>query len=595
MNKFVYTDKLYDILEAIDDKISTKLISMEDDSSLDNEIGIDVVDRSNQDWSFDINVNNKWTKMKVSAFIKYFLGNMFNSEEIKSFTEKYNNIKNERKKNYNVGGDLMDKPSKNKFDTYTKVEDVKYEWDPTNVRNTFLSLVCETYPHGHEDEVYELVKNIGLNKDKFGNYYKIVGSSDTMFTSHFDTADRTKSKVVLYTEKVGNDTHIITDGNSILGADDKAGVAIMLYMISHNVSGVYYFFAGEERGGIGSSNLSSIFETVDHLKGIKKCVSFDRRNYHSIITSQFGMECCSDEFATELASQYNSVGMSFKLDPTGIYTDSASFMEQIPECTNISVGYFDEHTTSESQNITFLEKLAQASVKIKWSELKTHRKVGIDDEILRKYGKFIDDFKLTPFDMDFKIVTEYGRTFIKVEVDESDVDVIKSDILTMSKLFSKHNMDPDVFFYDEYIKIELSKESKFIKHLERFSSFNESEIKSIDDEMGVNEVEELCYWIRKMFIANNIKHSVSKKRDSYDIESFVILDKKVKMSTLLHVFDVIDKIRKELSTYNVDFELFENKKGFPIMLFTFYFEDDFEDGYDEDEEYDNKSDENPYF
>ena len=417
-----YTDKLYDIFDDIGDKVSDKLMGIESDPILDNEIGIEMVDKSQQDWSFDVKIAGKWRPMKVGQLIRYFLGNTFTEEEIRSFTQKYNLLKK---------GKPLEKEPELSVSKSVKVEVPKFVWNPKDVRSTFISLVTETYPHGHEEEVVPFISNVGLEKDQFGNYYKIVGKSETMFTSHLDTADRKKSKVVLYSEMDNNQEHLMSDGTTILGADDKAGVAVMLYMIAHNIPGVYYFFIGEERGGIGSGKVSSIFETVEHLKGMKRCISFDRRNYYSIITEQLGMECCSEKFAQALAEQYNSKGMKFSLDPTGIYTDSASFIDQIPECTNISVGYFDEHTTKESQNITYLEKLAKASVQVKWEELPTDKKIGIDEDILAQYGKFISDFKDCPFNMEAKIVGDLGRTFIKIEMDEPDVDLVQDDFLNM--------------------------------------------------------------------------------------------------------------------------------------------------------------------
>jgi di/tripeptidase len=45
-----------------------------------------------------------------------------------------------------------------------------------------------------------------------------------MFTSHLDTADRKQLVTNLVsTVDSDGDEHILTDGNSILGADDKAG------------------------------------------------------------------------------------------------------------------------------------------------------------------------------------------------------------------------------------------------------------------------------------------------------------------------------------------------------------------------------------
>ena len=584
-----YTDKLYDIFDDIGDKVSDKLMRIEGDPILDNEIGIEMVDKSSQDWSFDVKIGGKYRPMKVGQFIRYFLGNTFTEDEIKSFTQKYNLLK-KGKPLPTISKDVPVSKS-------VKVEVPKFTWNPKDVRATFISLVTETYPHGHEEEVVPFIAQAGLQKDEFGNYYKIIGKSETMFTSHLDTADRKKSKVTLYSETEDGQEHFMSDGTTILGADDKAGVTVMLYLIAHNIPGVYYFFIGEERGGIGSGKVSSIFEKVEHLKGIKRCVSFDRRNYYSVITEQLGMECCSDQFAQALADQYNAQGMKLSLDPTGIYTDSASFIDQIPECTNISVGYFDEHTTKESQNITYLQKLAKASVNIKWEELPTAKKVGLDEEILAKYGKFISDFKATPFNMECKIIGDRGKAFVKVEMDEPDVDLVSDDLLNLSYLFNKHDIDPPLTFDDEFIKMELEKSrgyGYYRKYLDSFNKFNESwddlddwdeyqykptkkgyqeeEFeKEQEDDRGEGEMGELAYWIRQMFKANKIESTV--EADSYDLIAYIFLSKREKMSNLLNVFEVIDKIKKDLlTTYSAEVELYENKQGYPVLKFTFSYD-----------------------
>jgi hypothetical protein len=142
-----------------------------------------------------------------------------------------------------------------------------------------------------------------LTKDEFGNYYKIIGNSNTMFTSHLDTADRNQSNTTLYEIVRDGDTYITTDGTTILGADDKSGIVVMLNMMAHNVPGIYYFFIGEERGGIGSGKVANVFDSIAHLQKVKKCISFDRKGYDSVITEQMGGVCCSDEFANDLSSK----------------------------------------------------------------------------------------------------------------------------------------------------------------------------------------------------------------------------------------------------------------------------------------------------
>ena len=64
----------------------------------------------------------------------------------------------------------------------------------------------------------------------------------------------------------------IVSKNNILGADNKAGVSLMVNMIKNNIEGLYYFFIGEEVGTIGSSCLSKKFDDIDYLKEITSFV-----------------------------------------------------------------------------------------------------------------------------------------------------------------------------------------------------------------------------------------------------------------------------------------------------------------------------------
>jgi hypothetical protein len=254
-----------------------------------------------------------------------------------------------------------------KTEVNTSIYENNFYYDPTDIFYTFCSLVQKTYPHGTETDVLKWIKK-PLQEDEYGNFFLKIGESSTMFTSHFDSATYKETPVKLITfEKKGN-KFVTSNGNTILGADDKAGVTIMLYMIEHNIPGLYYFFAGEEVGGIGSSRLASD-KKHPNLKGIKRCISFDRRGYNSVITEQMMQTCCSNKFAKSLCKQFNKYGIGLRPDNTGLFTDSANFIGVIDECTNISVGYYNEHSTSEIQNITYLESLCKACLNIDWENI----------------------------------------------------------------------------------------------------------------------------------------------------------------------------------------------------------------------------------
>lgn len=251
-----------------------------------------------------------------------------------------------------------------------------------NIKEKFLELTSRTYPHGTEEDVFSLL-NPELEKDEFGNLFIKIGESDVMFTSHLDTATSALTKVNHVFEK----NIIKTDGKSILGADDKAGVTIMLYMIENKIPGLYYFFLGEEVGCVGSKKVAGKYKT-EKLEGINKVISFDRRGTDSVITFQSSTRCCSEKFGEELSKQLNLAEetFSYKNDPTGVLTDSIQFISIYPECTNISVGYRSEHTFSESQDIEHLEKLANACLKVDWNNLPVERDPSKKE--YRSYGSY---------------------------------------------------------------------------------------------------------------------------------------------------------------------------------------------------------------
>lgn len=243
-----------------------------------------------------------------------------------------------------------------------KVEDFVFE--------TFLRLTSKTVPYGSEDQLVESMRELfpkAIQKDEWGNYFYKVGESRSIFAAHLDTV----SKEYVNVTHVFDGNLIKTDGKTTLGADDKAGITVLLWMIQNNVPGLYYFFIGEEVGCIGSGNAAKF----GHFKGnYDRIISFDRRDVGSVITFQSSSRCCSDDFADALCRELNQTRkMSYTKDTGGVYTDSAEFTHLIPECTNVSVGYYKEHTTSESQDICHLTNLAEACVKVDWEKLPTKR------------------------------------------------------------------------------------------------------------------------------------------------------------------------------------------------------------------------------
>mgnify|MGYP003625562637 CR=1 FL=1 len=179
--------------------------------------------------------------------------------------------------------------------------------------------------------------------DPMGNYILKIGNPTVAFMSHHDTED-------------------------CLGADCTTGVYIMLRMIEAGVEGLYIVHTAEEVGCRGSGYI--VQNTPEVVYGIQSAISFDRYGYDSIITHQSGRRTCSNKFADSLADILN---LNYSQDEYGSYTDSNEYRTLIPECTNLSVGYFKQHTSKESQDLRFMEVVADACIEADWEALVIHR------------------------------------------------------------------------------------------------------------------------------------------------------------------------------------------------------------------------------
>ena len=135
---------------------------------------------------------------------------------------------------------------------------------------TFFDLVQTYSPFGKEDQFADvLVKHltkIGINlvkKDSYGNVYaKINGRGEPVFFAfHMDTVEPSKDIKPLI-----KNNYIISDGKTILGADNKAPIACVLEVISLLHEGIknyrpleLVFTKSEEAGNYGAINFNYRF------------------------------------------------------------------------------------------------------------------------------------------------------------------------------------------------------------------------------------------------------------------------------------------------------------------------------------------------
>lgn len=236
-----------------------------------------------------------------------------------------------------------------------------------NIKETFLKLTEYTTPFGKEGELENILLSLvpDLKKDSIGNYHKVIGNTETLFACHLDNFCRREERV----NHIIENNIIRTDETTILGAN-KAGVCVLLYLINNNVPGHYCLFVGEEPittdGCYGSYMFGKSFKSIFKYK---RAIAFDGKENSSLVTRQMAQSCCSNKFVNELIKRFSKNSIILNADPKSYYSDTSSFLESISECTNISVGIWNENSNKEYVDIDFVEKIAIASSKIDWESL----------------------------------------------------------------------------------------------------------------------------------------------------------------------------------------------------------------------------------
>jgi hypothetical protein len=170
-----------------------------------------------------------------------------------------------------------------------------------------------------------------------------------------------------------------------------------------------------------------------------------------------GVQCCSNDFGQQICDEMSKGGLKLKLDPTGVFTDSASFIDLIPECTNISVGYFDEHTHKEMLNVSYLERLCEASVMCDWNGMKATRKLMEESESYRKYKKLANFLKKQVFYNFDAMRGEDDRFIYEMEVTDTNPLHLRQDLQKLQTSLIQNGIDAktQLIFDSGKIRIEL--------------------------------------------------------------------------------------------------------------------------------------------
>jgi hypothetical protein len=210
-----------------------------------------------------------------------------------------------------------------------------------------------------------------------GNLIVTIGADHkTLFSCHVDTVhgfnESATRQELVFDEVFGHICLADKKQGSCLGADDGAGIYVLLKMIEAGVNGTYIFHVGEDMGGIGAFHMAE--HEAAFLKKFDRAVAFDRAGDFEVIATQGGQDCASMEFATLLAKALSVNGMQYEVSHKGTFTDTKVYRYLIPECVNLGVGYYNQHGPDEYLDVMHLSRLVQTCIELDWEKLKVSRK-----------------------------------------------------------------------------------------------------------------------------------------------------------------------------------------------------------------------------
>ena len=107
---------------------------------------------------------------------------------------------------------------------------------------------------------------------------------------------------------------------------------------------------------------------------------------------------------------------------------------------------------------------------------------------------------------------------------------------------------------------------------EGYDKLNSDDYDDYDDNGNQDDMAHLEYLLREMF--RNVGIDVTVTSDNGDIQIVVMLNQKERLRDVINIFSVANKLKKDiLAQYDSEFDLWEDKKGQPMLTFSFYYGD----------------------
>lgn len=155
------------------------------------------------------------------------------------------------------------------------------------------------------------------------------------------------------------------------------------------------------------------------------------------------------------------------------------------------------------------------------------------------------------YNLDNMKINKYNN-FIKENIREDEYSYLNDDL--DSNRWDDSTYDPysDEGFYND-------------------SDYDDDNLDQDDD------MEHLLYLLRKMFHNSGIDN-VDITNKKMDLTIYVELRTREKLRDIIKVFEVINKLKKDiLPQYDSEFDMWKTKKGSPLLTFNFYYDEGLDD------------------
>lgn len=189
-----------------------------------------------------------------------------------------------------------------------------------------------------------------MTVDHYGNIlaektYRSGNGPTILLNAHLDVVEE-----LVEGREILKDNDIWSSSEGILGADDRAGVAVVLEVAKslqqdRDFTGKvkYIFTVEEEMGLVGASKVAEYF-----LWGVDAAMVIDRRGTGDIVTSCKGVASfCDAAYGEWIEQQAIEAGLEGWRCTVGGNSDTRIWAQHGIQSVNLSAGYNNEHTEAE--------------------------------------------------------------------------------------------------------------------------------------------------------------------------------------------------------------------------------------------------------